>query len=199
MKIVAIDQSLAKCAMVCMVDEEVENTRLSKTGAEKVKTKKKGTTYYSSLQEQIHHICEDVATFVGYHNPDMVVFESLSFASIGNATRDLACLYGAIRETLIQKGLVEEIKVHEVAPTSLKTFARELLKPLDRVERDEKGNIVLLKSKKEKKIKMDKKLMVKAVREVYGETYLSDYNYSTGLDDLADATLLALKVSKEYA
>ena len=202
MKIVAIDQSLAKCAMVFMDTEDkdqVVDFTLSKTGNASVKTKRKDVNYYNTLEEQIHQICNDVVTFVKTYSPEYIVFEALSFGSVGNATRSLASLYGAIRETLIREGLTKGTVILDYAPTSLKTFARELLKPLDRVERDEKGNIVLLKSKKEKKIKMDKKLMVKAVREVYGGDYLSEYNYSTGLDDLADATLLALKVSKEYA
>ena len=202
MRIIGIDQSLSKCAMVFVdtTDKDlVVDFTLSKTGNSKVKTKRKDATYYDTLEEQIHHICNDVCTFVRTYNPEYIVFESLSFASVGNATRDLASLMGAIRETLIREGITEDKIILSIAPTSLKTFARELLKPLDRVERDDKGNIVILKSKKEKKVKMDKKLMVKAVREVFGETYLATYNYSTGLDDLADATLLALKVSKEYA
>ena len=194
MKIVGIDQSLAKCAMVYLVDGKVVDKRLSKTGSAKVKSKRKDAFYYSTLQEQIHHVCEDISNFITKHNPEVVVFESLSYASIGNATRDLASLYGAIREVLIQKDISYRLEIEEIAPTSLKTYARELLQPDDRVERDLSGNVVLLKSKKPKKVKMEKKLMVQAVREVYGQDYLSGYNYSTGLDDLADATLLALKI-----
>lgn len=196
-KILGVDQSLSKCAFILLEDGEVTFKAISKTGASKVKTKRKDTTYYDTLQEQIHHVCLDVIRHVERHNPDCIVFEALSFASVGNATRDLASLYGAIRETLIQHGL--DISVIEVAPTSLKTFARGLLKKEDQVERDDKGNVVLLKSKKEKKVKMDKKLMVKAVREVFGADYLSSYNYSSGLDDLADATLLALKIKEDNA
>ncbi len=167
---------------------------LSKTGNSKVKTKRKDATYYDTLEEQIHHICNDVCTFVETYSPDVIVFESLSFGSAGNSSRDLACLYGAIRETLIRDGLAEGKTITSYAPTALKSFARDLLKPEDQVERNPDGSIVMLKSKKEKKVKMDKKLMVKAVREVFGQEYLASYNYSTGLDDLADATLLAMKV-----
>jgi len=40
---------------------------------------------------------------------------------------------------------------------------------------------------------------VEAVKELYGQDYLKGYNYSSGLDDLSDATWLAHKTWSEYA
>lgn len=198
MRILGIDQSLAKCAITRLVGEKVIENSLIKTGKATVKTKRKDTLYFDSLEEQIHHICSGIIVVVEDFQPDFIVFEALSFGSVGNATRDLACLYGALRESLLSEITCYFIPVEDVAPTSLKSFARDLLKPRDAVERDEEGNVVLLKSKKAKKVKMDKKMMVKAVKEVYGESYLSGYNYSSGLDDLADSTLLALYIKDKH-
>ena len=189
MKFLGIDQSLSKSAFCYMVDGEVKSVSLSKTGASKVKNKKKDTFYYDTLQEQIHHVCSDLYKVVNEVQPDKITFEALSFASIGNVTRDLACLYGAMRETLVVN--FPDINVEECAPTSLKSYARDFLKPARQVEG-------LFKTGKPKKVKMDKKLMVEAVKELYGQDYLKEYNFSTGLDDLADATFLAHKTWSAY-
>lgn len=188
MKNLGIDQSLAKCAFCFMVDGKPIDTKLSKTGKITVKNKRPDTTYYDTLQGQIHHICIHLYKHVEHFKPDFITFESLSFGSVGNASRDLACLYGAMRETL--KVNFPDIVINELAPTALKSYARDYLKP----ERQYEGK---LKSGKPKKVKMDKKLMVEAVRELYGEDYLKEYNYSSGLDDLADSTWLAHKTWSE--
>ena len=93
-----------------------------------------------------------------------------------------------MRETLISIGY--EGKVTEVAPTSLKSYAHTFLKENEKWDGCTKAG-------KPKKVKMDKKLMVSSVRNIYGNIYLSEYNYSTGLDDLADATFLAHKTWRE--
>lgn len=188
-KILGIDQSLSKCAFVKMTNDEVTSIHLSKTGNSTVKTKRKGVAYYDNLHDQIHHICKDLAETVISFRPDYITFEALSFGSVGDATRNLACLLGAMRETLIMMNYQGVIS--EIAPTSLKSYAHNYL-PED-LKWD--GKTV---AGKPKKVKMDKKMMVSAVRQIYGEDYLKNYNYSTGLDDLADATFLAHKTWMEY-
>ena len=188
MKVLGIDQSLSKCAFICIEDGEVIYKSLSKTGASKVKTKRKDTTYYDQLDQQIHHICVDLENTIDTLYPDKIVFEALSFGSVGDATRNLACLFGAMKETIIRTGW--EGEVLEVAPTSLKSYAHQFLKE------DRKYDGVTA-TKKPKKVKMDKKLMVEAGRELNGQDFLSEYNYSTGLDDLNDAFFLAHKVYNE--
>ena len=182
MRDLGIDQSLSKCAFTLLDNGDPVSHYLSKTGASKVKGKRPDTTYYDSLHDQIHHICLDLIKQVELHNPDTITFEALSFASVGDATRNLAALYGAMRETLISigyKGIVRE-----VPPTTLKSYAHSFL------SEDRKFDGITA-AKKPKKVKMDKKLMVESVRNIYGDKYLSGYNYSSGLDDLTDATLLA--------
>jgi len=188
MKILGVDQSLSKCAFVQMQDGEVKSVSLSKTGASKVKTKRKDTNYYDTLPEQIHHICLGLREQVSEFNPDHIVFESLSFGSVGDASRNLACLFGAMQETLIMTGYKGEVISY--APTSLKSYAHTFLSE----DRKWDGKT---KAGKPKKIKMDKKMVVEAVKNLYGDSYLKDYNYSTGLDDLADATFLAHKTWTE--
>ena len=185
MKVLGIDQSLAKCAFVQLVDGKPVNTFLSKTGADTVKIKRKDTLYFKTLQEQIHNICQDLVHQVISFQPDMIVFESLSYGSVGNASRNLAELHGAMREVLFMHSMDDIIK--EVAPTALKSYAHSFL------PEDKKWD-GLTAAKTPRKTKMDKKLVVEAVRQIYGEDYLKGYNYSSGLDDLADATFLAHKV-----
>lgn len=179
-----IDQSLSKCAMVLMEGSKPIKHYLIRTGDTKTK-QSKGVLYFDTLEERIHHICVELKGIVLGSNPDNVVFESLSFGSTGDASRNLAGLYHAMRETLIcmdYKG-----NVHTVTPTGLKAFARGFL-PEDRQHEGK------LATGKPKLIKMDKKLVVEAVKSKYGGEYLKGYNYSSGLDDLADATFLALYV-----
>jgi len=185
-----IDQSLSKCAFTLLKDGKPVAHCLSKTGKHTVKNKKKDTTYYDGLEKQIHHICIDLCKMVESHEPDTITFEALSFGSSGNASRDLSGLFSAMRETLVVN--FPDIPVYEVAPTSLKSYARDFLKP----ERQFDG---LLKTGKPKKVKMEKKMVVEAVRELYGQDYLKGYNYSSGLDDLADSTFLAHKTWSTYA
>lgn len=184
MKVLGIDQSLSKCGFCFMVDGVPVSFDLSKTGAAKVKTKRKDTNYYENLCDQIHHICVDLEGHVSEFQPDKIVFEALSFGSVGDATRNLAALMGALRETIIRSEW--EGEVTEIAPTSLKTYAHRFL------PEDLKWDGAT-KAGKPKKVKMDKKMMVTAAREINGQDFLSGYNYSTGLDDLTDAYFLAHK------
>ena len=184
MKVLGIDQSLSKCAFCFMVDGKPTRLELSKTGASKVKNKRPDTNYYDCLHDQIHQVCVDLEGYVNTFQPDHITFESLSFGSAGNATRNLACLFGAMREALLVN--FSHIPVHEYAPTALKSYARDFLKP----DRQHEG---VLTSGKPKKAKMDKKMMVESVKNKFGDDYLKGYNYSSGLDDLADATWLAHK------
>ncbi|AUR92270.1 ribonuclease H-like domain protein [Vibrio phage 1.170.O._10N.261.52.C3] len=187
-KILGIDQSLAKCAMVYTEDGIPKSHTLFKTGKASVKTKRKDTTYYDSLEQQIHHICMGLEEEIKAFKPDVIVFEALSFGSVGSASRDLACLFGAMNEVILRSGWEGEVLT--IAPTSLKSFAHQFLQEEDKWDGKTKAG-------KPKKVKMDKKLMVEAARCLYGRNYLSRFNYSTGLDDLVDATFLARKVYEE--
>lgn len=188
MTILGIDQSLAKCAMVVMNNYgEVIHKEVVRTG--NVATKqKKGVTYFDSLEQQIHHICTVMIKHVDTYKPDYIVFEALSFGSAGNATRNLAQLFGALQETL----LINDFKgnVSTVTPTGLKSFARQFLPEKDQFSGKTKAG-------KPKLVKMDKKFMCEAVDNLFGEGYLKEYNNTNGKDDVADATFLAYHKHKE--
>lgn len=187
MNILGIDQSLAKCAFVCLEDGVVLDKFVVRTGSILTK-KKKGVDYFKTLEDQIHHICLCMEDIVKGFAPDHIQFESLSFGSVGSASRDLAQLYGAMRETLINIGYGDNVTA--LPPTSLKTFARQFLSK----EKQFEG---LTKAGKPKLCKMDKKLMCEAVENIFGKNYLDCYNFSNGKDDIADATLLAYHKYKE--
>lgn len=189
-KDLGIDQSLSKCAFSYSIEGKPIKFKLSKTGAGTVKNKRPDTSYYDCLHDQINHVCESLRENVTEFKPDRITFEALSFGSVGNATRNLSCLYGAMRETL--KVNFPEIPVYEVAPTSLKSFGRELLP----YEQQFEG---ILKTGKTKKVKMDKKLMVESAKNAFGDDLFKGYNYSSGLDDIADASLLAFKTWSTHA
>jgi Holliday junction resolvasome RuvABC endonuclease subunit len=187
--VLGVDQSLSKCAFVIMDKntEEVVDKFVVRTGNSATK-QKKDVEYFKTLEEQIHHICVFLENLVVDYKPVNIIFEALSFASVGNATRNLASLAGAMKETIVCQGYLGVLE--DLAPTSLKAFGRSLL-PED-MQYDG-----MTTTGKSKLVKMDKKLMVKAVESQYGSNYLKGYNYSDGKDDIADATLLALyKVRK---
>lgn len=182
MLILGIDQSISKCALVCMEDKEVLQKYVIRTGNNST-AKKKGVEYFDTLEEQIHYICINLIKVVQEFEPDKINFEALSFGSGGSQTRNLAQLYGAMQESLINIGYGN--KVSSTAPTSLKSFARKFLP-------EDKQFDGFTTAKKPKLVKMDKKLMVEACECIYGKDYLKDYNFSNGKDDLADGTFLAL-------
>jgi hypothetical protein len=182
MKVLGIDQSISKCSLVCMEDKKVLQKYIVRTGNTSTKHKK-GVEYFDTLEDQIHYICLYLIDIVQEFEPDLINFESLSFGSVGSQSRNLAQLFGAMQESLINIGYRD--KVSSTAPTALKSFARKFLP-------EEKQFDGFTTAKKPKLVKMDKKLMVEACENVYGEDYLKGYNFSNGKDDLADGTFLAL-------
>jgi len=192
--LLSIDQSLAKCAYVFWKGGEVALKGVIRTGSSSAKTKTKGVEYFDTVDEQIDFICRSIEKdllkyerdYVGHQLTEVpIVFEGLSFGSVGDATRNLAGLYFVMRNHFSYSGLSTFENMHTIAPTSLKAFARDYL-PDD--QRFTSGG---------KKVKMDKKLMVTACLNVAGDDFLDGYNMSTGKDDLADAFLLGLQWLEE--
>ena len=204
--ILAIDQSLSKCAMVVLNKQnEIIYKEVVRTGSASVKDQKKGVLYYSDVHDQINHIVDRMLINLTKYKPGAVCFEALAFGAAGNATRDLACLYGALRNSLKTTSHITQIfpKVDEISPTSLKKYAREFLPEDEQFEKDSNGDYVTLASKRKggdnrKYIKMDKKLMVRAVEVLYDPSVFDGYNYSTGKDDLADAILIGRYANEHF-
>lgn len=187
-KLLSVDQSLAKCAWFIWEDGKVINNGVIKTGSSSCKKKFPQVKYFDRVEEQIIYISTKLVDIACHHNVDKVVFEALSLGSMGNATRDLACLYGAAVARLCTstttKLLVRDIT--SIAPTALKSFAREFINEADRYDGKTAAG-------KPKLIKMDKKLMVKSAINAGVGQWADGWKMSgehAGLDDVCDAYLL---------
>lgn len=189
-KILSIDQSLAKCAFTVFENGEVIHKELAKTGSNDSKTKKVDVEYFKTVEEQVHEICVVLERLLNLYKPEKIIFEALSFGSAGNATRNLAQLFGAMNETIMRRMEYERSDIVSYAPTSLKAFARKLLP-------EEEQTVEGKDKRKPKLVPMDKKLMVRAAEQVVGQEYFKGYNFSTGKDDLADSYLLGYKYITE--
>lgn len=181
MRLIAIDQSLAKCAWTVFEDKEVIAKGIIKTGAKTVKKKYEGVAYFDTPEEQIKFICDCVSGIAAKFLVKEVVFEGLSFGSAGNATRNLAGLYFSLCDRLMTQRMINRSSIYSVAPTALKAFSRRLLPEDEQKTPTGKG------------VKMDKKMMIRVVDVLEGEEYLSPFKMSgkdVGKDDLADSYLL---------
>ncbi|QYC52462.1 hypothetical protein [Salmonella phage SSBI34] len=181
MRVLSIDQSMASCAYTILEDgvpifKEVLHT----TGSG---TPKPWQVKFDHPVQQMQYIADKIAGVAKSFKAEYVVLESLSFGSAGNATRDLAGLFFIIQLTLLNSGFTMD-KIHTVAPTSVKSWARNQLPGQDQEYLNEKGKMV--------KIKMGKDEMMK-VCEMLNPGFLDGYTKSGkngGSTDLADAYLI---------
>lgn len=180
MRILGIDQSMSHCAAVLVEDGVAKEKNVFRTGSSGSKTKSKGVQYFETQVEQIIYIIDNLVELVNRVKPDFIVLESLSFASVGNATRTLAGLYFCIMFQLHKLGYADKVK--QLAPTSIKSWARDLL-PLEE-------QTVLNKNGKPIKRKMEKKEMIQ-VTEILDSDLLKGYTLVAGKADIADAFILA--------
>lgn len=81
---------MSHCAAVLIEDGVAVEKHVLRTGSSGSKTKSKGVVYFDTQIEQIIYIIDNLMDLVKEMKPDMIVLESLSFASVGNATRTLA-------------------------------------------------------------------------------------------------------------
>lgn len=183
MILLSVDQSMASCACVVFSDEDpIFKEVIHTTGAEKGK-EDKWKFYFNNPVEQMKFITDKILDICKSFKVEHIVLESLSFGSAGNATRDLAGLFFCIQLSLLKSGYTME-KIHTIAPTSVKSWARELL------PKEEQN--VIGKNKKLVKIKMGKDEMMRVCSSLQ-PGFLSGYNKSGkrgGATDLADAYLI---------
>lgn len=104
-KIIGIDQSLTKTAIVYCVNGELM--------AHKVIT----TAPSDDPCARLHHITQLVQLFITQHLPDLVIMEGLSFKSIGRATRETGGIFYMI-SAMVRFQLNIPLKI--IPPTSLK-------------------------------------------------------------------------------
>lgn len=182
MKTLTIDQSMASCAYIVLdgmtpIFKEVLHT----TGSDSPKPWQVRFAYPALQMEYIsQRILETAESF----KVDNVVLESLSFGSAGNATRDLAGLFFCIQLTLLRAGYTMD-QVHTVAPTSVKSWARNQLPGDEQEVMNDKGTKMV-------KIKMGKDEMMK-VCNLLCPGLIGGYTKTGkngGATDLADAYLI---------
>lgn len=126
------------------------------------------------------------------YSPCNLVFEGLSFGSIGNRVFDLGGLFYHITTSLIEDKIVDVNYIHTITPTSAKKLARDHLPEESKYEKDKSGNIVIAKNKKPKLKKMDKPDMLLALEQTQDKWIVEGFSASsikipTGIKDLPDA------------
>lgn len=113
--ILGIDQSLTStgvCVTQALNDEEYD---IMYTGA--LSTVPTGAEGYADVIARANDIADRLENIVDLYGVNEISIEGLSFGSVGDATRNLAILFGIICSRL---NITEP---YTVAPTSLKKFA----------------------------------------------------------------------------
>jgi len=160
-KSLGVDQSFTATAWV-LLDSE---TDVIMEGV--IQTDKSDT-----LMERSQQICSELGDVLVYNQPDIFSIEGLSYGSLGNATRNLAVLFGHIQSLCYDFEYLEGTNNWiETPATSLKKFAT--------------GNG-----------KADKKMMLESLPVDFKEYLKLNYKGSgkkKGLYDIPDAYWLAAK------
>lgn len=189
--IISLDQSLSKCFYTVTIDGVVCDKGAIKTGSSSSKKHLKSAFYFDTVAEQCHFICDVISDLHDSYKPCLWVLEALSFGSGGNAEKSLASLFGAIVERLFVIGVTPD-QIKTFSPQTVKSYARKLLPEDEQTVVNAKG--------KDTKVKMEKNLMIKAVKCAMPEEYFENYKCSgenAGLDDLCDSWVLS-KLGEEY-
>lgn len=152
MKKIGIDQSFSKTAVVVLIDGELDDF----------------IVFTSDKNDDIFYRCwkltKDICEFIEMKKPDHINIEGLSFASFGDATRNLSGLqFSIVSKLRFEHSYIVDI----VSPMSLKKVSTG--------------------SGKAKKTEMVAALPEKVLTK-FKE---SGYKRSNGLEDLADAYHLA--------
>lgn len=175
MKLISVDQSTAKFAYVIWDNNIPISRRVIRTGKSDCKKQIDNVNYFDTTVEQIIYIVETFIDVVKKEKPDVICCEGLAFGAMGDQTRNLAGLYFCMLYKLKELGYTEGINFHVVTPTKNKAHARTLLpEPVD---------------KKEKKVKMDKKIMIRLAEENWPNILegLKNSGKDAGREDVADA------------
>ena len=175
MKLLSVDQSTAKFAYVIWDNIVPVSRNVIRTGKSDCKKKIENVNYFDTTIEQIIYIVETFIHTVKQEKPDVICFEGLAFGAMGDQTRNLAGLYFCMLYKLKELGYSENVNLFVVTPTKNKAYAKTLLpEPVD---------------KKEKKVKMDKKVMIQLAEETWPDMLegLKNSGKDAGREDVADA------------
>ena len=186
-RVMSIDPSIAKCAVVVWNDNVPIFWDVFKSGGIECKKKLKSVTYFEKEVDKIDFISDNIISVVNEYNVEKVILEGLALNAVGNATRSLAGLYYVLLYKLKQLNLVEPEDIVVISPTQVKSKARLLMENNGELETiNDKGKT------KKSKIKMDKQIMT-SIAEQYWPQVLDGYKNSgenAGKEDLSDACLI---------
>ena len=186
-RVMSIDPSIAKCAVVVWNDNIPIFWEVFKSGGIECKKKLKSVTYFEKEVDKIDFISDNIISVVNEYNVEKVILEGLALNAVGNATRSLAGLYYVLLHKLKQLDLVEPENIVVISPTQVKSKARLLMENNGEVETaNDKGKV------KKSKIKMDKQVMT-SIAEQHWPQILEGYKNSgenAGKEDLSDACLI---------
>lgn len=173
--LLAIDASLTSCGYAVFNN----NNKIIKIGSIRTSNKEnnKGIFYSESKLARMSYIAGKILDISNEDEISEIAIESLSFASIGNATRDLAGLFYLILGILKFTGF-DERRFNLLAPQTVKSYAKTFLPNL---KYDKKGKIV-------SKIKMDKNRMIEAYSYAFPDSIHA--NKANGLGDMVDAAFI---------
>lgn len=173
--LLAIDASLTSCGYAIFNDnKEVIEIGTIRTSP---KENNKGIFYSESKLARMSYIAGKILDLTKENKINEIAIESLSFASIGNATRDLAGLFYLILGLLKFTGF-DESKFNLLTPQAVKSYAKTFLPNL---EYDKKGKIIT-------KIKMGKNEMIEAYKYAFADSIYA--NKANGLADMVDACFI---------
>lgn len=175
LKLLSIDQSTSKFAYVIWENNVPVSRSVIRTGKSDCKKQIDNVNYFDTTIEQIIYIVETFIDVVKQEKPDVICCEGLAFGAMGDQTRNLAGLYFCMLYKLKELGYSDGVNLFVVTPTKNKAYARTLLS--ESVD------------KKEKKIKMDKKIMIQLAEEAWPDILagLKNSGKDAGREDVADA------------
>lgn len=186
-RVMSIDPSIAKCAIVIWKDNEPVYWDVLKAGGSESKKKSKSVTYFDNDVDKIDFISDNIICLVKDYSVNKIVMEGLALNAVGNATRTLAGLYYVLLSKLKLLDLVEPENIVIISPTQVKSKARLLMENNGEIDNiDSKGKV------KKTKIKMEKSVMI-SIAEQYWPQVLEGYKNSgehAGREDLADSCLI---------
>lgn len=208
--VVGIDQSFANYAMVLFkngvaIDRCVFHTGDSGTKKNQAKDERlTESRFFDNPISQLDYMYGKVLDKIVEWNPQHITMEGLSFGSSGKTERQLGALYFGLVVSLHRELKYSYDHIHTITPTQAKAYAREFLKGDDKFERDAKGEIIILKSKKNKLNTMKKHWMSKALQNSGDGWLLEGYTRDglvksrtcpTGVEDLPDAYFIGMFAS----
>ena len=187
MKIASIDQSLSCTALILWEDGEPTERFVFRSGNSNAKGRIKGVPYFDIEDKRMDHITEKVIQVLIEFQPHKISMESLSYGSMGNATRDLGGLFYVMRSAFFLEFGNWNILEH-YTPMTLKKIAREFLPEDQRTVPKPSGK------KGTNLRKMEKTDMVSAIPDEH-RWILDGYKMTginSGLGDLSDAYFLGV-------